>query len=131
MKVLLESLVVVFLAATVTVASWGLQAKFLAGRIHYGVPVLSSADVERLERSGNTVLWVTVQTGDSSEAREHVLRLDSWESDLSHLLEAWNPDEIVIVTGDPKSREATRKAAERLDRAGLPSVYLLAWRDTR
>lgn len=130
-KLFLQSFAVLLIAAVVAVASWGLRAKSLVGQIHYGVPTLTCAKAEQLEQAGKTVLWVNVQAADDPERRGHVLRLDSWESDLGHLLETWAPDDIVVVTGDPKSREATRKAAERLDRAGLPSVYLLAWGDTR
>lgn len=131
MKLFLESLAVVLLAIIVAVASWGLRAKSLAGQIHYGVPALTRAEANRLEGAGETVLWLNVQTEGDSSAQGHVLRLGSWESDLSHLLEVWRPDDILVVTGNRKSREAARKAAERLDRAGLPAVYLLAWGETR
>ncbi|HEY5793050.1 MAG TPA: hypothetical protein VIS74_07115 [Chthoniobacterales bacterium] len=128
MKLLFESLIVIALAALVAVASWGFRAKALSGRIHYGVPTLTRAAAGRLERAGKPTLWVEVRAeGAFSKSQGHVLHLATWENDLSHLLESWTPGDVIVVTGDPKFREATRKAAERLDRAGLPSVHLLAW----
>lgn len=130
MKLLRECLLVLILAALVAVALWSAQRKALAGRMIYGVPTVSRSTADRLERSGKRVVWVEiVPDADVLSAKGVVLHLATWESDLNRLLEVWTPDDILVVTGSPKSREATRKGAERLALAGLPEVRLLAWED--
>jgi hypothetical protein len=129
-KLLRECLLVLILAALVAVALWSAQRKALAGRMIYGVPTVSRSTADRLERSGKRVVWVEiVPDADVLSAKGVVLHLATWESDLNRLLEVWTPDDILVVTGSPKSREATRKGAERLALAGLPEVRLLAWED--
>jgi hypothetical protein len=131
-KLLRESLLVLILGALVAVALWGAQRRALGGRMIYGVPTVSRSTADRLERSGARVVWVEIaaEAGGASE-KGFVLHLPTWESDLNRLLEVWTPDDILVVTGSPKSREATRKSAERLALAGLPEVRLLAWEDER
>lgn len=132
MKLLRESLLVLLLAALAAGALWGAQRKALAGKICYGVPTLSRAEADRLEGSGKRVLWVEiVADADGGSTKGVVLHLPTWESDLNRLLEVWTPDDILVVTGSPKFREATRTSAERLALAGLPEVRLLAWEDER
>jgi hypothetical protein len=129
-KLLRECLLVLILAALVAVALWSAQRKALAGRMIYGVPTVSRSTADRLERSGKRVVWVEiVPDADVLSAKGVVLHLATWESDLNRLLEVWTPDDILVVTGSLKSREATRKGAERLALAGLPEVRLLAWED--
>jgi hypothetical protein len=131
-KLLRECLLVLILAALVAVALWSAQRKALAGRMIYGVPTVSRSTADRLERSGKRVVWVEiVPDADVLSAKGVVLHLATWESDLNRLLEVWTPDDILVVTGSLKSREATRKGAERLALAGLPEVRLLAWEDER
>ncbi len=130
MKLLRESLLVLLLAALAAGALWGAQRKALAGKTSYGVPTLTRAEADRLERSGKRVLWVEIAPdAEDGSGKGVVLHLSTWESDLNRLLEVWTPDDILVVTGSPRSREATRKGAKRLALAGLPEVRLLAWED--
>lgn len=104
--------------------------------------VSPSVSVQEARRLGSEqpVLWIDARNAEAF-ARGHIsgaLRLTSeeWESLLLPIMEAWTPEQIVIVYCDQATCNASTSVAARLKRElGIETVYVLkggwsAWAQT-
>lgn len=133
-KIAIEGICVVALGL---VLGFGLRAMWhfvLHEKIDFGPSTISRHGAESVATRRGTVLWIEVKTDDSTghtEPGSYFIHLANWDSDLSELLEKWNPEDVAVITGSRPTRRAARQTAERLQAAGIPGIRLLKWEDVR
>lgn len=108
------------------------RAIYLREQTAWHAPAVQKDEVtlEQARAWGEKVLWVDARP-DEQFARRHVpnaisLNEDRWDELLPQMLQAWSPDQQVVVYCSSQSCAASHEVARRLRaQAGLPNVSVL------